>query len=776
MADRISLDKGWRLHVGEIPQEPTPLKSPMYTEAKLEHRRTGPAARYYDDRSDFYSDPGLITHTEWRSVDVPFDYILEGKPDPSENQALGCFPYVNAWARRHFTPGSECAGKRVSICFEGVSIHCEVWFNGCYVTGSLSGYAPFEADITDLIEPERDNVLAVHILTDDHESWWYEGAGIYRHVWLEIASPVSIDHRGVFIHPEKTGSAWNVPVDVEVRNDGFSDAGVTAVTVLRDPEGREVARTRAEGAVRQGERTVLSSTCAVTSPELWDTDSPSLYTAETELFSGDALSDTSRVRFGFRTAVFDPDRGFFLNGRHLKLKGVCCHQDFGLTGKAVPERMQKYKLQLLKQMGANAYRTAHYPHHEYTMDMMDELGILVMDETRLCSSAPEGIRQLETLVKRDRNHPCVILWSLGNEEPLHSTDVGKRVLLSMRRAVRRLDTSRPVTCAVDRDVLTAPALDAVDVIGINYNLDDWDRIHALHPDKPFVVTENSASGTTRGWYHADDPRLGYVNGYDRDISRTFRAREITWQSIASRDYIAGGFQWTGIEYRGETTWPRMCSQSGAIDLFMQKKDAFYQNLSHWSDKPMAHLLPHWNFRGLEGVPVRVVCYTNCEEAELFLNGRSLGNCSVPPCGHAEWSVPYEPGVLTVSARTNGKELARDAVSTSGPAAAPVLTLMAEPEKGPAGGTCLVDLSCVDQAGLPVPDAEGEVTFSVTGPARILSTGSDVSDNSPVFSPRRRMRMGHVTVLLALEGDPAPVTLFAVIAGLPEAHLTIFPAV
>ncbi len=548
----------------------------------------------------------------------------------------------------------------------------------------------------------------------------------------------------------------------------------TVSSVIKDADGSVIAETGGAAlAVSAKSKSEAEQKAYVKNPKLWDIDSPCLYYAVTTVERGGEVIDEVTNRFGFRTFHFDADKGFFLNGRHVKLKGVCCHQDYGITGKAVPDNIYRYRIQLMKEMGANAYRTSHYPHAEATMDALDEEGMLVMDETRWFTSTDEGREQLEMLVKRDRNRPSVILWSVGNEEPLHLTERGKRITESLKAEVKKYDSSRPVTTAVSHDAHLAPAVGAVDVIGVNYQLDHYDEIHKKFPDVPFLSSECCATGSTRGWYIEDCPTRGYINAFDHDSNAWFRGRENTWKFLMEREWVAGCFQWAGIEHRGETLWPRLCSQSGAVDLFLQKKDAFYQNQSHWLDTPMIHLLPHWNHAGREGDLIDVWAYTNCEEAELYLDGESLGICKIAPFSHAEWKVPYKSGKLTVVGRNGGRDIAFDSTETSGKAAA--LRLRLENGIPAANGRdiAVVTCYCVDAEGRYVPDAEGYViSFNANKFGEIVGTGSDVSDHTPVTSPDRRMRAGLCSAAVRAGTEEGDLRIYASAPGLDGASLTI----
>lgn len=767
MREKLLFDFGWRFHLGEI-GVPAPLtKMQTYLRAKTERALLGPASPDYRDEEDRCPD-------RWETVDLPHDYIIVETPRETSNPALGCFDYPAAWYRNRFRLEDSDRGRHITIYFEGIAVHAEVYVNGCLMARSFGGYTPFEADITDIARFGGENVVAIRVDASDHEGWWYEGAGIYRHVWLIKTEKVCVDRWGVWVHPEKTGDRdWSIPVETTLRNFSDTPALVTLRTSLIDRQGREIATAESEAAALPArDKAVLRQTLAARDPLLWEIDEPALYTLRTALVSGGEEIDTVDTRFGFRTIAFDADRGFFLNGRPVKLKGVCCHQDYGLTGKAVPDRVHRYRLKLLREMGANAYRASHYPPAETAMDALDELGFLVMDETRRFESTPEGISQLKTMLLRDRNHPCVILWSLGNEEPLHATEAGARILRSMTAAVKKLDGTRPVTTAVCHDPLQSPAVGASEVIGVNYNLGLYDAIHAKYPTLPFVASECCAVGTTRGWYLGDDPSRGYLPAWDHPTGDFTCTREETWKHIMARNWVAGGFQWAGIEHRGETVWPRLCSQSGALDLFLQRKDAFYQNMSHWTEKPMVHLLPHWNQPGREGERLPVWVYSNCEEIELFQDGVSLGAQRPGRFGHGVWQVEYRPGCLIATGRVGGKEAARESVETTGPAAVLKLRLEDGGLKADHEDFAILTCYCEDAQGRFVPDAAPLIRFSCDGPGAIAATGSDISDHTPVSSPDRRMRAGLCAVLLRLGDKPGALRVWACAEGLRPAALTL----
>ncbi len=782
MREKLLFDFGWRFYPGDV-EMPEPIdKRSMYLHAKTERAQWGPAAYRYNEDD-------LKNAHYWETVDLPHDYIINQKPDVKNNNTLGYFRYHNAWYRNRFRLGDEDRNKRITILFEGIATHATVYVNGCLIARNFCGYTSFEVDVTDVVRFNEINVVAVYVEATDHEGWWYEGAGIYRHVWLIKTSLVSVDLWGVWVNPKKVNTnKWDVPVETTLRNDTLLPSTVKIKSSIIDKNGNKKVTSVDTLCIPCKDKAVLKQVMSIENPELWDIDNPCLYTLNTSVIMDkrgvcdereackDEINsleiDSINTRFGFRTIDFSPEKGFFLNGRNVKIKGVCCHQDYGLTGKAMPDRVHRYRLRRLKEMGANGYRTAHYPNGEVTMDALDEMGFLVMAETRRFESTEEGFKQLEMMLKRDRNRPSVILWSVGNEEPLSFIEQGRRIMQSMTAFVKKYDTSRPVTIAVSRDPISSTVYDVAEVIGINYNLHQYDDIHKKYPDKPIVASECCAVGTTRGWYLDDAPEHGYLTAYDHPVGHYVVTREDTWKHFMERDWVAGGYQWAGIEHRGETVWPRLCSQSGALDLFLQPKDAYYQNMSHWIDAPMVHLLPHWNLQGRDGELIPVWAYTNCEEVELYQDGKSLGVQRPDKYTHVEWMVEYKPGILKVEGRNNGKTVVSKTVETTGPAA--VLKLRLED-----GNVCadnedlaIITCWCEDKEGRVIPDASPFIHFSTNRFGRIIGTGSDVCDHTPVNSLVRRMRAGLCSVAVKVGSEAGILRVYAKADGLAPARLDI----
>lgn len=765
MAEKILFNEDWRFHRGEIEVEMPPYKGASYMQAKTESQLTGPAAYAYNDRINDYRTSALYTSEKWEKIDLPHDYVILQEPEEKYNCGLGYFKYENAWYRKHFSLDESDKCRRLALYFEGVATHSEVFVNGVSVCRNYCGYTSFEVDITDFVRYDKENVVAVHIITDRHECWWYEGGGICRNVWLKKSEPLFIPLFGVYVRPEYIESEkWEVNFETELESGFNFDVDATVKFTLFDPSGNAVAEALAEKRVDAYGKAKATAKTDITSPARWDIDSPNVYKVKTDVFCGDVLCDSEIVSTGFRTFKAEKD-GFYLNGKKVKLKGVNAHEDFGLTGRAVPENIYRYKIDMLCDMGANAYRCSHYPQNEAVMDALDEKGFIVMSEVRHYNSSPEGLRQLEMLIKRDRNHPSVFFWSLGNEEPRHRSEEGIKMYRRMKAYAEQFDGTRIFTSAVCAPPEKAPIMGELDVIGINYNMDMYDTARELYPEKPFIATEFAATSTTRGWYREDSPVRGYMSAYDKDTDSLFRSREFCWKFITSSEDILGGYQWDGFEHRGESLWPRLCSQAGAIDLFLRKKDAFYQNKSHWSDEPMIHMLPHWNLPEKEGDAVRVAVYTNCEEAELFLGEKSLGRQAVEKYSVVSWSVPYVDERVSVVGYNSGKEVVRDFTEKTGKPCRLALELDNSDIVANGRDIALVSCYALDEEGRKVPNASPTVYFSTNALGKIVGTGSDVCDHERVDLPYRRMREGVIAVAVKVGRESGTLKIYAEADGL-----------
>ena len=774
MREILNFDKEWFFHRGDIKQEFPAYKGIAYISAKTERYHYGPASKDYVFVVDKTKNGIEHKSERWENVELPHDYVIDGIPDKKYNCALGFLPYDNAWYIKYFTLEDADMDRRITLLFEGVATHATIYLNGCLMKHNFCGYNSFEVDITDMVKfgGER-NVLSVYVKTEEHEGWWYEGGGIYRHVQMIKTDRVSIDLWGAFAKPIKNADGtWRVELETTVRNDELTAQAFTVRSEILDADGNCVASCLTEGNAEDKDKTVVRNSVPVASPLLWSPDEPNRYTLRTTIVRNGEDVDCTEVKFGFRSVTIDPAKGIFINGKHYKIKGLCGHADCGLMGKAVPDNIHRYKVQLMKEMGANAYRTSHYPQSEALMEALDANGFIVMDETRWFESTDEGKAQLEMLMKRDRNRACVVFWSVGNEEYHHTTEEGRRICQSLMAFAHKLDDSRFIMTAVDRPD-TATVYDETEVIGINYHHEAYDRVHEKYPHKAIFASECCATGTTRGWYYGDDKNRAFLPAWDRNTTEQYIGRERMWKFLTEREWILGGYQWIAFEHRGEAVWPRLCSQSGAVDLFMQKKDAFYHNRSLWHSEPMVHLLPHWNWDGMNGEEITVRAYTNAESVELFLNGQSMGVRDVEQYGHAEWNVCYEPGEIRAVARIGGKVVAEDVQKTSGDPYQ--LCLEQDTLDVSANGEDIAIVSCyvTDKDGIVVPDAEiPEVAFITAGDCRVYSTGSDITEHDTIFKTNRRMRAGRISVAVKLGTNPDGLRLIARAADLHTAYLTL----
>ena len=773
---KINFDKNWVFHIEKEKDSIPKNKGFAYATAKTERLKFGPGAFKHNDIPDSWSFSDEISNEVWENVNLPHDYIIESDIEKNENPEHGFFKYHNAWYRKHFEVDEINKGKRISLFFEGVTGTATVYINGCFLYQNNCGFTPFEVDITDYVFFGEENVLAVYVDTSLPETWWYYGGGIYRHVYMQITDKVCVNTYGVYIYPQKQDdNTWLVPVETTMRNDTYEDTVVSIEHIITDKNGEVLCQFNASGNIYARTTETLFASSKVINPMLWDTENPNLYNLITRVFKGDKLCDTYTTQFGFRTAEFDPDKGFLLNGKSVKIKGVCSHQDFGLTGKAVPDNIYKYRISMLKEMGANGYRCSHYPHDPATMDALDELGLVVLGEIRHFGSSKDEIEQLEMTVKRDRNRPSVVAWLTGNEEMgYHWREQGINIHRAMTQIIKRLDKERPVSTAVGLPK-NYDIYEFCDFTSLNYSLHRIEEIKKLYPKKAFVSTENCATPTSLGTYFGNVEKDGRLDSRDSDpdYENMRYGRENTWKFLNSKQWIAGGFQWDAFEHRGEATWPRLCSGSGAIDLFLRKKDAFYQNQSHWTKTPMVHIVPsHWNHEGLEGINFNAWVYTNCEEVELSLNGKSLGMQKIEQFGHGEWTVPYESGTLTAKGYIKGEQIAEQTLTTSGQPVALTLKLETPITTNNGNNIALVRCSCVDEKGFYVPDAQPMVSFECDGNGTVVATGSSNCDHLPPYSTKRQMWFGEIRVAVKPKENSTKVLLFATAPGLKKAVLEI----
>jgi beta-galactosidase len=723
--ERLLMDFGWKFHLGNdwgIGQGLSKAGAGY-----------GPASMDYSDAS-------------WRQVQLPHDWAIElpfdAKADGSHGfKALGtAFPQNSvSWYRRTFDIAKADANRRIWLEFDGVFRDCTVFVNGWFVGHHDSGYTGFRYDITDVANFGEKNLVAVRVDATQSEGWFYEGAGIYRHVWLVKTAPVAIAPDGVFVtssfaNNTPTGSA-KVQLQTELRNAQPTPASVVIAWEVLAPDGKVRARGRKTARVSGAATTTIRYESTVDKPELWSPETPRLYKLVTTIIEGGKTIDRIETPFGIRTVAFDAQKGFLLNGKPYVIKGTCNHQDHAGVGAAMPDQLQYFRIARLKEMGSNAYRTSHNPPTPELLEACDRLGMLVMDENRLLGSDAANTDQLESLLRRDRNHPSVFIWSIANEEwNTQGTPAGKRVAATMQAAIRRLDPTRPVTYAAPVDNEFTGINESIEVRGWNYHIGKGaDDYHAAHPKQPNLGTEQASTVGTRGIY-ANDPVRGYVSAYDDNAPDWANSAHDWWTFYDARPWLSGGFVWTGFDYRGEPTpyhWPCINSHFGILDTCGFAKDNFWYYRSWWQDTPVLHLLPHWNWPGKEGQMIDVRALSNCDEVELFLNGQSLGKQAMQRDSQLKWKVKYAPGVLSAKGSKAGKVVAEERIETTGAPSA--LQLRPDRPAIDANGEdiSIITVAVVDKDGRVVPVANHPISFELEGPGRILGVGNgDPSSHEP----------------------------------------------
>ena len=682
-------------------------------------------------------------NSSWRSLDLPHDWAVELPFISSkENSAEGWkpigrdFPATSVgWYRRKFVVPTEVRGKRLSLEFDGIFRDAIVVLNNHYLGRNFSGYAPVSYDITDYVQFGETNTLVVRVDASLGEGWFYEGAGVYRHVWLSTTEPLHIPQWGTTVQSETAGETARVRVLTEVVNHGKQQHNCRVFVQLLDPFGNEVAAFRsAPQKLGSWGKATFESESSLRGAHLWSCEEPNLYTAVTILESGEGVSDRMETSFGIRSIHFDAERGFLLNDKPVKIKGTCNHQDHAGVGSAVPDRLQDERVSLLKAMGSNACRTAHNPVAPEFLDACDRAGMLVMSETRMMASTSEGFYQLERMIRRDRNHPSIVLWSLANEEPDQGSQVGANIVGSMKQLASQLDPTRPVTAAMN-GAWGLGISNVIDVQGFNYGgrggeggpgtAEGIDLFHKNFPHQPTIGTETSSVTTTRVIYE-DDPKRGYVNAYGLTFPGYTLPTNEWWSIYAERTFLSGAFAWTGFDYRGEPDpfhTVSISSQMGAMDTCGFPKDMYFYYKAWWSKEPVLHVFPHWNWAGREGQPIKVCCYSNLDAVELILNGKPLGLQAVRPNGYLQWQVPYESGVIEARGYRAGRVVQTERRDTTGAPAQLRLTpsranLIADRED-----MTSVRVEVLDSAGRLVPVTANMVEFTLAGPGRIIGVGN-----------------------------------------------------
>ena len=764
---RENFDANWKFHLGDLP---------------------------HAEQSNFDDH-------KWRELNLPHDWSIEGafKPDNPSGHQGGLLPGGIGWYRKKFEL-AEIALKKYFIIIDGAYKNSTVYINGHALGTRPYGYATFQYDMTPFVL-KGENVVAVMVDNSKQpDSRWYTGAGIYRHVWLVATSPVYVAQWGTSVTTPKV-SAYDATVNVvtTISNDTKEAANLKIISSIIDKSGKEVASQTQNSKAAPDSKFVLKTILKVNSPRLWDLQNPNLYKLVTSVYQGKELKDTYKTDFGIRTIVFRADSGFFLNGKNVKIMGVCNHHDLGSLGSALNDRALQRQLELLKSMGCNGIRCSHNLMAPELLEMCDKMGFLVMDETFDCwyigkDAAPFGFqnyfrdwheREITDMVLRDRNHPSVILWSIGNEikeQWFPGSTNGGELARELVATIKKYDPTRFTTSAfnfsreAERKGMTA----AVDVVGFNYTIDAYDEFKKNHPDWLYIASETTSQFDSRGVYHFTlDSLVKTFNDYQTsafDDAGGGTTCEEAWQAVKDRPFISGMYIWTGFDYMGEPApyeKQAVSSYFGIFDLCGFPKDAYYFYKSQWTKEPMVHLLPHWNWR--EGQIVDVVAYTNCDEVKLYLNDKPLEtkNFSNTKKLSLRWKVQFANGILRAEGYKKGKLVATDLVKTAGDAFK--IELSADRNTIDSNGKDLsyITVRITDENSTLVPEADNLVHFEIEGEGKIVGVGNgNAMSLEPAKGHERRAFSGMCQVIIQGSGKKGNITLKAFSPGLAEEKIVL----
>ena len=739
-------DKGWKFAFGNAadPAKDFGCGTEYFnylTKANSIHN-TGPYSNKFDDK-------------DWQSIDLPHDFVVNlpfhGDASHSHGYKTVGYEYPETsvgWYRKTFHIDSLDAGKHIEILFDGIFRDSRVWVNGFFCGGEECGYLSQHYDITDYINFGGENIVCVRADATLEEGWFYEGGGIYRHVWLTKTEPLHIAQDGLFVSTEIRNDDYSkayITMSADVANHSHNSASYSIAYVITDAEGKTVAEyccgkecTAVEQAPCKATacqqiapmQTIEQSfqqTIEITNPMLWSPEQPYLYTLTASIKKDGKVIDAESVKFGVREVVFDKDRGLILNGKNIKLKGVNMHQDHAGVGAAIPDDLLEYRIRQLKKMGCNAYRASHNPTTKAMLNVCDSLGMLVIEENRLSGISKYQIDMLKQTIRRARNHPSIILWSVGNEEwGIEWDKKGEKIAATMRDYCHLFDPTREMTFATSG----GPTVEVpVDVASYNYVVQNPIEEHRRkYPERKCLGSEETTGCGTRGIYF-DDPQGRWMPAHNRkpdSKDSIYNRIERGWKFYAERPWAAGCFFWTGFDYRGEPnplSFPATGSEFGLLDYCGFPKDEAYYLKSWWTDETVLHILPHWNLKGHEGDTISVWAYSNCHEVELFQDNKSLGRKSMPVNGHLEWLAVYQPGKLRAVGYRDGKRVKNVTIETTGETAAVTAEVSKRILRPNGTDLAVIDLTLRDKKGRFVPDAFNRLSVSVDGSVRILGYGN-----------------------------------------------------
>ena len=696
---------------------------------------------------------------DWKKVNLPHDWAVEGTfmhDNSLGNQpaANGFLPTGIGFYRKEFEIPEADKGEKISIEFDGIFRNSTLWVNGHLLGNHQSGYTPSYYDLTDVLRygNEGKNVILVKVDAREYEGWWYEGAGIYRHVWLTKTDRLHVDRFGTYITtPAVSDAEATVSIRTILKNEYKIAKTISLVSKIVDKKGHVFDAKTSTQTLSPFSQTEISQDGKIMKPMLWSPETPNLYKVLSEVSENDNLIDSYETTFGVRTVEINSN-GVFLNGKLYPVKGTCNHQDFAGIGVALPDKINWYKLKLLKEMGSNGYRCSHHPPTPELLDMCDSMGMLVLNENRYLSSTEEGLKDLTTMLYRDRNHPSIFMWCMENEEWIQGTLMGARILETMVETSHKIDPTRKVTAAMNHARNDGGYSDVLDVVGYNYGDKQlaYVKDREKYPDRVMFCTEGTSFVSTRG-------------EYENNLGKGYASNSIIWQpewgpypgedwaDIVRYPYLGGLFVWTGFDYRGEPTpfsWPCVSSHFGIMDICGFPKDGYYAYKAAWTNEPVVHIFPHWNWPGKEKDTIKVHCYTSCDEVELFLNGKSQGKKKAEPYKKLIWSVVYKPGKLEAKGYKGGKLITKDIVETTTTPAELTLSSDVNTLKADGCDVSVIRVAIKDDKGRVVPTANNLVKFSIEGPGRIIGTGNgNPTSYEPDKASQRMAFNGYCLILV-----------------------------
>jgi beta-galactosidase len=723
------------------------------------------------DYTDFKSAT-VFCPKDWQLVNAPHDWVVENSF--INDNSLGSQPAGNGYLptgigfyRKEFEIPEADKGKKISIEFDGIFRNSTVWVNGHLLGNHQSGYIPSNYDLTDVLRygNEGKNAILVKVDAGEYEGWWYEGGGIYRHVWLIKTDRLHVDRFGTYITTSSISSNESVVgIKTTLKNEYKVSKNFTLVSKIVNDKGIVLNSVTSSQKIEPFSTTEVAQSATIQKPLLWSPETPNLYKVQTEIIENGNSIDSYETSFGVRTIEINRN-GVFLNGRLYPIKGTANHQDFAGIGVALPDKINEYKLRLLKEMGSNAYRSAHHPPTPDLLDMCDSIGLLVLDENRFLSSSEEGLKDLTTMLYRDRNHPSIFMWCLENEEGIQGTVMGTRILETMAETTHKIDSTRPVTAAMNHARNNGGYAEAQDVVGYNYGDKGlaYVKDHENYPNRVLFSTESTSFVSTRGEYE-NNWEKGYVSNLQKWEPNWGPFPGEDWADVVKYPFLGGTFVWSGFDYRGEPTpyrWPCVSSHFGIMDICGFPKDGYYAYKAAWSNESVVHIFPHWNWPCKESKLQKVQCYTNCEEVELFLNGKSVGKKKAIPYTKLEWELSYQPGRLEAHGYKNGKIITKDIVETTTAPAQIALNSDCNILKADGCDVAVIRVAINDAKARVVPTADNLVKFSIEGPGKIIGTGNgNPSSHEPDKASQRKAFNGYCLVLVQTERQAGEIRLKA----------------